>query len=548
KVAGQVLIFNFSKPGRFIVNLRVFDGQLNASTTLLIRVFTLQTKTEINWIPLLILGLVAAGSSGLAVRYYIVARRKEGIPIVDEAFMVYDDGCLIAHVSKQERKVIDDDVLTGMLTAVQEFVKDSFKEEEKWTLRKLEFGQKNILIERGTKIYVAVIYRGDASKELTDKMAEIVSRMETEHSAELMNWNGKTENLKDAKDKLNEIMAIGKNGEENSTSVFPWLRKDKDTEVKRKREERNRDSLVFRKGNGNTVGLSNGEYRNGKINSSAENDDGIKSKNGLAHGLDIGNDLDNISMNKGSEIDKDDLAKVQEDKKPNQKEMKEVTLQSNSIQEETKSEIKPHAESPKSGTKEKNSSTADKEKMKDKKDADLSRYKPRMEYIDDNVDDNEDLPGEYPIDKIDSFIILEKGCYFVHGSQKYARKIFTNMLTFGAKGLLITDDPKEFLEEIAGEEVRLIWLGNEEGQVDPADFEKIKKIIVGYVKENKGATVLIENSKINEEKIEMFAKCIGEIKGNVTSYDAKLVLFVPEEIKGKGIEEICKVAQRLDEI
>jgi len=603
KVAGKVLIFNFSKIGRLILNVRVFDGQLNASTTLLIIVSAPYVKTEINWIPFILLGVVAVGTTTLAVRYYLIARRKEGVPIVEEAFMVYDDGCLIAHVSKQERKEIDDDVLTGMLTAVQEFVKDSFKENDKWTLRKLEFGQKNILIERGMRIYIAVIYRGEASKELTDKMAEVVSRMEKEHSAELSNWDGKTEKLKDAKDKLNEILAIGKKEDENEKNVFLWLKKEKDIDSRR-REERNRESLVFVKKNGIPVS-SNSEYRNGKSNGlgglgvtttntgldntsmenrgldnlahglagtgftglgKEENDvglDKVKNDNGLDIGLEWGNDrIDNGTMKEETESDKVNLIVNQEDEKRNEKEVtKDKSVKENIKKEVNKKEqgereqIRTQGEPAVSQRREiqklesKTHSGVNKEEKGKKEDGKIKNkedftYKPRMEYI----DESEDEPEEYPVDKIDSIIILEKGCYFVHGSQKYARKIFTNMLTFGAKGLLITDDPKEFLEEIAGEEVRLIWLGKNEGQVDAEDFEKIKKIILGYVKENKGATVLIENNKINEEEIEKITKYIGEIKGNITSCDAKLILFIPQGIKGKGIEEICKVAQRLDEL
>ncbi len=513
KVAGKVLIFNFSKPGRAVVNVRVFDGQLNASTTISVKVSAPVVKTRFDWMPFIIICAFAAVATGFAARFYITSRKKEAIPIVEEAFMVYDDGCLISHISKQDRNEVDDDVLTGMLTAVQEFVKDSFRSEEQWTLRKLEFGQKKILIERGKRIYVAVIYGGEASKELMDKMAEVVSRMEAEHSLELSSWDGKTERLKDARDKLLEIMAVGEESRkrlEKKAAFLPWGRKVADDASQRERARRRRESLVFQKQPGMTNGLGvQSNVPTGIESSSHPEQVGIQ-PDGAEH---TPIDQPAIPPSNGASTGKIDI---------------QMPIAKPELV------VSPHV------TKEDNKL----EKDSERNEIERAVARPTMEYI----DESEDSPDDYPVEKVDSFIVLEKGCYFVHGSQKYARKIFENMLAFGAKGLLFTDKPTEIMEELAGQEVRIIWLGKEEGQMDPSDIESLKKIIIGYTKENKGAVVLIEDEKMDDVMAEQLANCAGETKCAVVSSDAKLVLSLPKSIGAGAIEHVCRTAQRLDEI
>ena len=60
--------------------------------------------------------------------------------IIDEVFLMYRDGRLIKHFTRRLKPDVDQDILSGMLTAVQEFVKDTFRGEE-GELDQMKFGR-----------------------------------------------------------------------------------------------------------------------------------------------------------------------------------------------------------------------------------------------------------------------------------------------------------------------------------------------------------------------------------------------------------------------
>jgi hypothetical protein len=136
--------------------------------------------------------LAAFGTAAYFVRESKIA--------VDETFVIYNDGRLIAHSTRHLKPGMDDQVLSGMFAAIQDFVKDSFKDVNSFTLRKLEFGEKSILIEKGDHLFLAVILHGKASKKVASKMARIVDEIEEVFSPSLREWDGDLDALRGVSD------------------------------------------------------------------------------------------------------------------------------------------------------------------------------------------------------------------------------------------------------------------------------------------------------------------------------------------------------------
>ncbi|MCK5038747.1 MAG: hypothetical protein KAS16_06570, partial [Thermoplasmata archaeon] len=67
-------------------------------------------------------------------------------PRIEEVFLVHKSGCLIEFMDMEQNIEIDYDLTIAMLTAIQSFVKETFGA-GKWSLKKLEFENKNIMIE-----------------------------------------------------------------------------------------------------------------------------------------------------------------------------------------------------------------------------------------------------------------------------------------------------------------------------------------------------------------------------------------------------------------
>ncbi len=147
------------------------------------------------WPYLLVLAVLAAlGMAGYFAHETRIA--------VDETFVIYGDGRLMAHSTRRLKPGMDDQVLSSMFVAIQDFVKDSFRGETSFTLRKLDFGEKSVLVEKGKNIYLAAVLHGKASRKVTTRMKKVVDEIEEQYAMYLIDWNGDLDNVRG----INEVM------------------------------------------------------------------------------------------------------------------------------------------------------------------------------------------------------------------------------------------------------------------------------------------------------------------------------------------------------
>jgi hypothetical protein len=117
---------------------------------------------------------------------------------IEEVFLVDNAGVLLVHMSRGESKAIDAKLVSGMLTAVQEFVKDSFMGNneiddiklDNGALGKLEYGDFQIVIERGEYTFLSAVISGYDNKRLRNRMKDVVLEFETQYLSTLKDWDG----------------------------------------------------------------------------------------------------------------------------------------------------------------------------------------------------------------------------------------------------------------------------------------------------------------------------------------------------------------------
>lgn len=132
--------------------------------------------------------------------YYLASRIPRPFTLQD-VFLIHNDGRLIAHETRQESDGIDKDVVSAMFTAVQEFVKDSFQAGEVG-LKKLEIGDRNVVIEKGRSVYLAMIYTGWPPKAVFEALTMLLSDVEERYKGRIERWNGTKKSLKGVDDML----------------------------------------------------------------------------------------------------------------------------------------------------------------------------------------------------------------------------------------------------------------------------------------------------------------------------------------------------------
>lgn len=109
---------------------------------------------------------------------------------VDEVFVINAvSGLLINHYSAKTAVEIDEDILTGMLQAVQSFVADSFKAKNS-ALKELKLGDFTILIEKGDYVTVVAFTSKGKPKVIKPQIKYLIMEIEESYDTILEDWNG----------------------------------------------------------------------------------------------------------------------------------------------------------------------------------------------------------------------------------------------------------------------------------------------------------------------------------------------------------------------
>lgn len=98
---------------------------------------------------------------------------------VEQVFLIHaETGLLLVHAAPPDLKVTDADLISGMLTAIQDFVGDSFQQQEAGKLRTFSVGELTVIVEASPQALLAAVVRGQPPETLLPKLQE---RLETVH-------------------------------------------------------------------------------------------------------------------------------------------------------------------------------------------------------------------------------------------------------------------------------------------------------------------------------------------------------------------------------
>jgi hypothetical protein len=111
-------------------------------------------------------------------------------PQIEQAFLIHSNsGCLITYASVKEDAGQDSDIVAGMLTAIQSFVREAFGAGQ-WSLKRLEFEDRNLIIELGDHLYLAVIYSGKADAKMQSRIENAMSAIKERYWLQCKEWAG----------------------------------------------------------------------------------------------------------------------------------------------------------------------------------------------------------------------------------------------------------------------------------------------------------------------------------------------------------------------
>ena len=121
---------------------------------------------------------------------------------VEELYLIYKDGRLIRNISAVQTKT-DSDIMSGMLTAINDFVQDSFNTEG--DLGDIGYGNNKIILQRGNNSYLAAVIYGEVDNYFKGKLINAVRSIESKNP-NMDNWNGDSESISKVKISLKPII------------------------------------------------------------------------------------------------------------------------------------------------------------------------------------------------------------------------------------------------------------------------------------------------------------------------------------------------------
>ncbi len=112
---------------------------------------------------------------------------------VEQVFLIHrDTGLLLHHVAAPGTEGQDPDMVSGMLSAIQDFVSDSFKEKDAAGLQTFRAGDRLVRVEHGPHALLAAAVRGQPPDDLVNVFQDALETVHLEFGRELAQFDGDT--------------------------------------------------------------------------------------------------------------------------------------------------------------------------------------------------------------------------------------------------------------------------------------------------------------------------------------------------------------------
>jgi len=130
------------------------------------------------------------------IPYGELALRRSLLYRVEHIFLIdRDTGMLMQEVKVEDSQALDSDAISGMFTAIQSFVQDSFSNDESARLTDLKVGDHNVWVAHGPRAMLACVIFGHAPESLKNELYDSLDTIRIEYSNEIADFDGDTDKL-----------------------------------------------------------------------------------------------------------------------------------------------------------------------------------------------------------------------------------------------------------------------------------------------------------------------------------------------------------------
>ena len=128
---------------------------------------------------------------------------------VEQVFLIHrESGLLIEHVVAKTAVAQNPDLVSGMLTAIKDFVQDSFGAAQEDTLDTFQVGGRKVWIEHGSYAMLALVISGNPSVHLQEMMRDALDEIHVNKSEALKSFGGDSEPFEETRSILSGLLQV----------------------------------------------------------------------------------------------------------------------------------------------------------------------------------------------------------------------------------------------------------------------------------------------------------------------------------------------------
>lgn len=144
---------------------------------------------------------------------------------IEQVFLIHrNTGLVLQHVASKEITAKDPDLVSSMLTAIQDFSEDSFDVKKGESLETLRIGgNRSVWIEQGPRATLAAVIRGTPPVDYRLILRETVDAIHLQHSSALESFDGDTSPFEIIKGDLEGCFQSQFKQKKQKTSPLLWL-------------------------------------------------------------------------------------------------------------------------------------------------------------------------------------------------------------------------------------------------------------------------------------------------------------------------------------
>lgn len=141
---------------------------------------------------------------------------------VEQVFLIHrETSLLISHQYSELADTRDPDMVSGMFSAIQDFIEDSFSTQAGDELDTLKLGDLSVVLQRGPSAVLAAVVRGRVPENLRNDMSQLLEHLHRMKKSELSDYGGDPDIFVDIEDDLQKILMVER--KEQEPDGIPWL-------------------------------------------------------------------------------------------------------------------------------------------------------------------------------------------------------------------------------------------------------------------------------------------------------------------------------------